>query len=55
MDKTPKQLIKEIRVPIARKPGSEAKHDYEYERCGVTNIFMASESSSNSVNSLFHF
>lgn len=43
MDESPKQLIKETRVPIAGKPGSDAKHDYEYERCGVTNIFMANE------------
>jgi len=43
MDESPKQLIKESRLPIARKPGSEAKADYEYERCGVANIFMANE------------
>lgn len=43
MDESPKQLIKETRVPIERKPGSDAKHDYEYERCGVANIFMANE------------
>lgn len=43
MDESPKQLIKETRVAIARKPGSDAKEDYEYERCGVANIFMANE------------
>lgn len=43
MDESPKQLIKETRLPIARKPGSDAKADYEYERCGVANIFMANE------------
>lgn len=43
MDESPKQLIRETRVPIERKPGSDAKHDYEYERFGVTNIFMANE------------
>lgn len=43
MDESPKQLIKETRTPIARKPGAEAKADYEYERCGVANIFMANE------------
>ena len=43
MDESPKQLIKETRVPIAIKPGSDAKHDYEYERCGVANIFIANE------------
>ncbi len=43
MDESPKQLIKETRVPIAIKPGSEKKEDYEYERCGVANIFMSNE------------
>jgi len=43
MDESPKQLIKETRLPIERKPGSDAKEDYEYERCGVANIFMANE------------
>lgn len=43
MDESPKQLIKETRIPIARKPGSDAKVDFEYERCGVANIFMANE------------
>lgn len=32
MDESPKQLIKETRVPIEIKPGSERKEDYE--RCG---------------------
>jgi len=40
MDESPKQLIKETRIPIERKPGTDAKVDYEYERCGVANIFM---------------
>ena len=43
MDESPKQLIKETRIPILMKPGSEAKVDYEYERNGVANIFIASE------------
>jgi len=43
MDESPKQLIKQTRIPIERKPGSDAKEDYEYERCGVSNIFMANE------------
>jgi transposase len=43
MDESPKQLIKETRIPLPIKPGSDAKHDYEYERCGVANIFMANE------------
>lgn len=43
MDESPKQLIKETRIPIACKPGSDGKVDFEYERCGVANIFMANE------------
>ena len=43
MDESPKQLIKETRQPISSKPGSITKYDYEYERRGVCNIFLASE------------
>lgn len=43
MDESPKQLIKETRRTIDMKPGHAAKEDFEYERCGVANIFMASE------------
>jgi len=43
MDESPKQLIKETRLPIERKKESDRKEDYEYERCGVANIFMANE------------
>jgi DDE superfamily endonuclease len=43
MDESPRQLIKETRLPIARKKGSDEKQDYEYERCGVATIFMATE------------
>ena len=43
MDESPKQLIKETRLPIEMKPGHEAKEDFEYERCGVANIFLVSE------------
>ena len=43
MDESPKQLIKETRIPIPMTPGQEARHDFEYERCGVANIFLASE------------
>lgn len=43
MDESPKQMIKETRTSIPMKPGSDAKIDYEYERCGVANIFIASE------------
>ena len=43
MDESPKQLIKETRISIAMKPGMEARQDFEYERCGVANIFLVSE------------
>jgi hypothetical protein len=43
MDESPKQLIAEKRVPVPASPGQPAKHDYEYKRCGVCNIFMACE------------
>lgn len=43
MDESPKQLIKETRQAIAMKPGHDKKVDFEYERCGVCNVFMANE------------
>lgn len=43
MDESPKQLIKETRLAIASRPGRLEKYDYEYERSGVCNIFLASE------------
>lgn len=43
MDESPKQLIAETKQAIAAYPGSLAKYDYEYIRCGVCNIFIASE------------
>jgi hypothetical protein len=43
MDESPKQLIKETRIPIPMKPGRDERQDFEYERCGVANVFLASE------------
>lgn len=43
MDESPRQLIKETRMALPAKPGRIARHDYEYERCGVCNIFIAGE------------
>ncbi|WP_085983325.1 IS630 family transposase [Mucilaginibacter paludis] len=43
MDESPKQLITETRLPIPMKPGQDAREDFEYARCGVANIFLASE------------
>jgi len=43
MDESPKQLIGEIKTPVKPKPGRTARHDYEYKRNGMCNIFMACE------------
>ena len=40
LDETSRQLIAETRTPIPAKPGQPARHDYEYERNGVANLFM---------------
>jgi len=40
MDESSKQHIKETREPIKVKPGSVEKFDTEYERNGVSNMFM---------------
>jgi hypothetical protein len=43
MDESPKQLIAETKTPISGSPGQPERHDYEYKRCGMCNIFMACE------------
>jgi len=43
MDESPKQLIAETKSCIPASPGRAARYDYEYRRCGVCNIFLASE------------
>lgn len=43
MDESLKQLVKETRHRIPGSPGQDERIDYEYERCGVCNIFMANE------------
>ena len=40
MDEKAVQLIGETRVPLSVKAGREARYDFEYERRGVTNLFM---------------
>jgi hypothetical protein len=42
-DESPKQLIGEMRQPIAMKRGKSMKYDSEYVRNGVCNIFMMVE------------
>jgi hypothetical protein len=43
MDESPRQLIRETRVPLRAGRGRAERYDYEYERCGVCNVFMAVE------------
>jgi hypothetical protein len=43
MDESPRQLVKETRTSIPGAKGRPERHDYEYERCGVFNVFMANE------------
>ncbi len=40
MDETSKQQVKEIRIPLPSLPYEIQKCDYEYERNGVSNLFM---------------
>ena len=40
MDESSKQHIKDTRQPIPAKPGTVARYDTEYERNGVSTIFM---------------
>lgn len=43
IDEKSKQLLKETRKPIVLKPHSPIKADYEYERNGTANLFVAVE------------
>jgi len=43
LDETSKQLLEHTRVPIAASPGTPARVDDEYKRCGTANIFAAVE------------
>ena len=40
MDETSKQQVKETRIPLVAESGKIEKYDYEYERNGVSNLFM---------------
>ena len=40
MDESSKQQVKEVRIPIPMKPGQPEKFDNEYERNGVSALFM---------------
>lgn len=43
VDEGGKQLVGDIREPLPVRPGSPAKQDYEYERHGTANLFLAFE------------
>ena len=43
MDETPRQLIGQVHQPLPAKPGQAVREDYEYQRLGVCNVFMACE------------
>jgi len=41
LDETSKQLVGETRPAVPMAPGRPARHDYEYRRNGIANLFMA--------------
>ena len=43
VDEGGKQLVGDVREPLPVRPGSPRKGDYEYERHGMANLFMAFE------------
>lgn len=43
MDETSRQLIGEVCEPVAVKPGQAARHEHEYVRNGVAQIFLEVE------------
>ena len=40
LDETSKQLVKETRQPLPPQPWAAMAYDYEYQRNGVSNLFM---------------
>ncbi len=43
LDEKSKPLLEQTRRPVPAKPGAPAKEDYEYQRAGTRNIFVAVE------------
>ena len=43
MDESTKQLLEEVRLPIAGRPGAVERYDFEYRRNGVATLFAAFE------------
>ena len=40
LDETSKQLVAETRTPRPPRPGAPRAYDYEYQRNGVSSLFM---------------
>ena len=43
LDETSRQVLADTRAPLPVAPGQPARHDPEYERQGVVNLFLVSE------------
>ncbi len=43
LDETSRQLLSEVRPPLLTAPGHPARHDPEYVRGGVVNLFLMTE------------
>lgn len=43
LDETSRQLLGEVRLPLPPTPGRPARHDPEYVRGGVANLFLVTE------------
>ena len=43
LDETSRQLLGEARLALPPAPGRPARHDPEYVRCGVANVFLVTE------------
>jgi hypothetical protein len=43
LDETSRQVLGEVRAPLPPAPGRAARHDPEYARDGVVNLFLLSE------------
>ncbi len=47
IDEKSKQLLGDTRIPVKAKPGKPTRIDYEYERNGTCNLFVAIEPKGN--------
>jgi hypothetical protein len=43
LDETSRQLLAEVTAAVPVAPGRPGREDYEYERCGVCNLFLVCE------------